>query len=109
MQTSKPSHSLQILKLMGFILTLLCFALLLLSFRAKKLYSDIWQELGISKEQGSNNIRESFMSGYLHYYGTKAARQLLTGDRAALAKDLMQFARQQVASENFRRDYEKRR
>jgi F0F1-type ATP synthase membrane subunit b/b' len=82
---------------------------LLVSFRAARVYSDIWQELGLTKEKGQYNIRESFLSGYLHYYGVRNVKSILTGDKAAIARDLMQFAKQEIGSESFRQKYEQMR
>jgi hypothetical protein len=79
---------------------------LLFAFRMKQMYGDVWQQLGISKNKGEENIRESFLSGYLHYYGAKNFKNLLTNDRAAIAKDLMAQAKQQLNSESFRKQYE---
>lgn len=79
---------------------------LLFAFRMNQAYGDIWQQLGMSKNKGEENIRESFMSGYLQYYGARNFRNIVTNDRAAITKDLMNQAKQHVGSESFRKHYE---
>jgi F0F1-type ATP synthase membrane subunit b/b' len=91
------------------LLILLIPASLLLSFKANRFTADIWQQLGISREKGSESIRASFMNGYLHYYGVKNARNILAGDRAAIARDLMNYAHEQMHSEAFKKFYEQER
>ena len=66
----------------------------------------MWQQLGITREKGMENIRESFMNGYLHYYGVKNVRDIMLNDRAAIAKDLISYAKQHVSSEAFKKQYE---
>lgn len=90
-------------------LLLLTASFSLLSFKMKQASDDFWQKLGITKIKGEANIKESFMSGYFHYYGAKTAKNLLLNDRAAIAKELMQHARQQLQSEQFRKEYAKQR
>jgi hypothetical protein len=81
----------------------------LLSFKAKGLYADIWQQLGITKEKGTDNIKESFLSGWFHYYGVRNIKSVVTGDKAAIAKDLALYAKQFVSSESFKKEYELQR
>jgi F0F1-type ATP synthase membrane subunit b/b' len=97
------------LRIIGALLILVLVTALLMSFRVKNLYSDVWQQLGISQEKGIQNIRESFLNGYFHYYGAEKARHILSNDRVAIAKDLMEYAKQQVNSEDFKKQYEQLR
>ncbi|HYC29856.1 MAG TPA: hypothetical protein VEB42_13580 [Chitinophagaceae bacterium] len=77
-----------------------------LAFRTAEVYNDIWQQLGISKVKGTENIKESFLNGYFNYYGAEKAKNILAGNRAAVAMDLMVYAKQQVSSPAFQKDYE---
>ena len=97
------------LRIAGGLLVLALLTALLMSFTAKKMFSDVWQQLGISKEKGVRNIEESFMNGYFHYYGAEKAKNILSGNRAAIAKDLMAYAKQQISSESFKKQYELQR
>lgn len=80
-----------------------------MSFKMYKTYTDVWQQLGISKEKGIRNIEESFLNGYFHYYGAEKAKNIVTGDRAAIAKDLLVYVKQQVNSDAFKKQYEQQR
>lgn len=97
------------LRIAGGLLTLILVATMLMSFAAKKTFTDLWQQLGISKEKGIRNIEESFMNGYFHYYGAEKAKNILSGSRTAIAKDLMTYAKQQISSETFKKQYEQER
>ena len=96
------------IKTLGIFLALLIPATFFSSYTTKS-FANIWQQLGISKERGMENIRESFMNGYLHYYGIKNVRDILTNDRAAIAKDLISYSKQLVSSETFKKQYEAER
>lgn len=97
------------LRIAGGLLVLALAAALLLSFTTKKVFADVWQQLGISKEKGLQNIEETFMSGWFHYYGAEKAKNILSGDRTAIAKDLMAYAKQQISSEAFKKQYDLQR
>lgn len=97
------------LKLLALAILLMMPAAFLFSFKASPVYSDIWQQLGISREKGSENIRSSFMYGYLHYYGVKNIKNLIIGDRVSIARDLMNITKEQMNSEAFRKFYEQER
>ena len=93
----------------GAILVLSITSFVLMAFKAKQMYSDIFQQLGISKTKADENIRSSFLNGYFHYYGAEKAKNILTGNRAEIAKDLLNYTKQQVNSEAFRKQYEQMR
>src|SRR5215217_4330084 len=97
------------LRIAGGLLTLAAITAILMSFTSRRIFADVWQQLGISKERGAKNIDESFLNGYFHYYGAEKAKNLLTGDRVAIARDLMSYAKQQVDTEAFKKQYEQER
>jgi hypothetical protein len=97
------------LRIAGGLLALALAVAFLLSFTTKKAFADVWQQLGLSKEKGMKNIKESFMSGWFHYYGAEKAKNILGGDRIAIAKDLMNYAKQQISSEAFKKQYDLQR
>lgn len=76
---------------------------------SERLADDIWNQLGISKIQGTDNIKSSFFNGYFHYYGAKNARNIAAGNRAGIAKDLLTYTKQYVSSPLFKKEYEKLR
>lgn len=89
------------------IMTILC--IVLLSFTVHKAADDLWKQLGISQQQGAENIRNSFMSGYLELYGVKNAKNIATGNRAAVAKDLMMYSKKFVNDPAFKKSYDNER
>jgi len=80
-------------------------SLLFVSYKAEKAYADLWSQLGISKTDGTTQIRESFMFGYLQFYGARNIKKIAQGDRVAVAKDLLAFTKQYVQSEAFKKEY----
>ncbi len=91
-------------RIAGLVLTT-CFALL--SFTIVS--GDVWQMLGISREKGSINIKESFIHGYLHYYGVKNPGNISINNRQAITNELLPISKELVNTEGFIREYEKLR
>lgn len=79
---------------------------LLLAFRTAKTYSDVWQQLGLTERDGAAHVRESFIYGYLQYAGVSKARHIATGDREAIARDLLAFSKTYVQGAEFKKAYE---
>jgi hypothetical protein len=75
------------------------------SFTSRRLYADLWQQLGIGKDQGTNKIKASFLEGYLSYYGARNIKNVALSDRSALAKDLLIYTKQYVQGESFQKEY----
>lgn len=80
-------------------------AAFLLSFKAARSYSDVWQQLGLTERDGAEHIKQSFIYGYLQYAGISKARHIALGDRATVAKDMLAFARTYLKGEDFRKAY----
>lgn len=76
---------------------------------SRQLAADIWAQLGMTRTQGTDGIKQSFLNGYLYYYGAKNARNIAAGDRATIAKDLLAYTKQFVNSETFKKEYEQLR
>jgi hypothetical protein len=73
---------------------------------SKNIADDFWKQLGMSREQGTDGVKQSFLNGYLNYYAAKNARNIATGNRAAIAKDLLNYTKQYINSDAFRKEYE---
>lgn len=93
------------LRVIGIILILLLPATFLVSFRSDKVYLDLWQQLGLSEKDGATGIRESFMNGYLYYYGARNIKNITTGDRTAVVKDLLNYTKTYIQSSEFKNAY----
>lgn len=87
-------------------LMLASFSLLLSSFRVHQMTDDMWKRLGITKQAGDEKIKNSFINGYLYYYGVKNVKNLALNDRSAIAKDLLIYTKQYVSSPAFTKEYD---
>ena len=94
-----------IVKTISICLVIAAGSLLFVSYKTQKMYADLWQQLGISKDEGSRHIRESMMFGHLQFYGARNIKKIATGDRVAVAKELLEYTRQYVNSEAFKKEY----
>lgn len=77
----------------------------LLAVKAKKLVDDVWKQLGLTQSETNININSSFRNGAFYYYGAKNARNIATGNRIAVIRDLAAYAKKYVASEEFKKSY----
>ena len=84
-------------------------AISLLSFSTKKYTEEFWDQLGLSRQRGEDNIRESFLQGYIFNYGAKSARNIAAGNRAAVTRDLLTYTKQYINGDAFKQEYEKKR
>lgn len=76
------------------------------SYHTKTLADDVWKMLGISRQSGTEGIKNSFLNGYLYYYGVKNAKNIAANDRAAIAKDLLIYTKEYINSAEFKKQYE---
>src|SRR5262245_59796020 len=76
---------------------------------SRNLADDFWKQLGMTKEQGMDGRKQSFLNGYLYYYGARNAKNIAAGNRAAIAKDLLNYTKQYISSDVFRKEYESMR
>lgn len=98
------------LKVMLIIFLLTLISLFSFSFTtSRQLAADIWAQLGMTRAQGTDGIKQSFLNGYLYYYGAKNAKNVAAGNRGAITKDLLTYTRQYVNSDAFKKEYEQLR
>jgi hypothetical protein len=97
------------LRVTGIAVLLTLSVALLLSFKAKRTYSDVWAQLGLTDKDGAEHVKESFIYGYLQYAGISKARHIAEGDRAAVAKDMLSFTKTYLKGEEFKKAYEQER
>jgi len=74
---------------------------------APRLAEGIWQQLGITQQDGADKIKKSFLDGYLHYEGLKAAKNI--GNRGQASADLLAYTKQYLSSPVFKAAYDKMR
>lgn len=80
----------------------------LLSFGVASRYADFWEQIGTSKQNGTYSIKESFLNARFYYRG-KNFHNILTGDRAAIAKDLLTYTKEYISTDEFAKEYEAHR
>ncbi|MBS1653277.1 MAG: hypothetical protein JSU05_00405 [Bacteroidetes bacterium] len=84
--------------------------LFLFSFTvSEKAGDDLWKQLGITQQQGTEKIRKSFIGNYFEIYGIRNLKNIATGNRAAVAKDLLNYTKQYINSSSFKNEYAKER
>lgn len=94
----------------AFALTALLILMISVSFTSfRKQGDDIWQQLGISRQEGENKIRNSFLQSYFDHYGVKGALKLATGNRAGVSSELLLHAKAYLSGPEFISWYEKER
>jgi hypothetical protein len=60
----------------------------------------------ITESQATENIRQSFIEGYLYSYGASSAKNIASGNRAAVALDVLNYTKSYVNSPAFIKAYE---
>ena len=91
------------------VVTLLSSLLLLSSYESKRAAGDIWKMLGITRQVGTDEIKNSFLYGYLSFYSVKNAKNIALNDRAAIAADLLTYTKQYVSGAEFKKQYDELR
>ncbi len=95
------------LKLLAILMLGLLVTLFSFSFTTShRIADDLWQKLGMTKTQGVDGIKQSFLNGYLNYYAARNAKNIAFGNRAAVAKDLLIYTKQYISSDAFKKEYE---
>lgn len=80
------------------------------SFKSKlSNYADLWDQLGVSEIEGTERIRESFLTGYLLTYGVKSFKNIAVGDRKTVTTDLLNYTKKYVQTSEFAKAYEARK
>lgn len=105
MRTKKISLLLAPVTLLLLLATLISFS----SFKSRQAAADIWASLGISKQAGTDNIRNSFLNGYLNYYGARNIKNIALQDRQSIARDLLSYTREFISSAAFKAKYDETR
>jgi hypothetical protein len=76
------------------------------SFTVHRIGEDFMKQLGISKTAADEKISNSILGGSLDAYGLKNAKNIVTGNRAQVAKDLLVYTKTYLNSPAFKKDYE---
>lgn len=77
----------------------------LFSFTVNKVGDEFLKQLGISKPNADSKITGSILGGYLDAYELKNVKNIATGNRSAIALDLLNYTKQHVNSTAFKKEY----
>ena len=88
---------------------LVSFIFLFSSYKARMAGEEVWKMLGISQKSGTEGIKQSFLNGYLYYYGARNINNIALNERGAVARDLLNYTRQYISSPEFKTQYEQMR
>lgn len=81
-------------------------SLFIMSFTvSEKITQDFLKQLGISKTDADRKITDGFLGGYLDAYGASNAKNIALGNRTAVTKDLMNYAKAYVNSAAYIKEY----
>ena len=79
---------------------------LLNSFTVHRIGDDFMKQLGITKTTADQKITNSVLGGSLDAYGLKNVRNIVTGNRGEIAKDLLVYTKSYLASPAFTKEYQ---
>ena len=63
------------------------------SFTVHRIGDDFMKQLGISKTAADEKITNSILGGSLDAYGLKNVKNIVTGNRAQIAKDILVYTK----------------
>ena len=84
---------------------LVLFSALIFSFKTITVTEGLFNQLGISQPNADAKIANSFIGGYLDAYGARNAKNIALANRTAVTKDLLEYTRQFVNTEAFKKQY----
>ena len=80
-------------------------SLFLFSFTIIKFNDGFLKQLGLQKNEANKKITNSILGGYMNAYEARNAKNILLGNRTAVAKDLLTYTKQYVNSTAFKNEY----
>ncbi len=85
-------------------------SLFLFSFKVlENRADDLWKQLGITQQKGSEKIKSSFMNGYLDYWGVRNLKSIANGNATAVTKDLLTYTKNYLNTPEVKAAFEKER
>ena len=78
------------------------------SYAFKERIDDLWKQLGMGQTEVNSSISRSFLGGFMTTYGARNIKNLATGDKVSVAKNLLDYTKQYVTT-RFKPEYEKER
>jgi hypothetical protein len=105
----KPTNRKNLIVTAAVLILLLLSIYMSYSFTIRKVVDDIWKQLGMTEQQAKEDIRYSFISGYLNYYGAKDIKNIARGNRAEIAAQILAYTKKYVSSPDFEKEYQRNR
>ena len=87
------SQLLKVLKVCIVIVVICVSCFFIMAMKARQMAEDVWKQLGVDVAQANLDIKFSFINGYLDYTGAKNAKNIVLGNRVAVVKDLVEYAK----------------
>ena len=78
---------------------------LLNSFTVHRIGDDFMKQLGITKSAADEKISNSILGGSIDVYGLKNVKNIVTGNREKIAKDLLAYTKSHLSSPEFIKEY----
>ncbi len=82
---------------------------LLFSFKKSIPESALWIQLGLKQVQADESIKNSFLDGYLNTWSARNIKNIASGDRLSVAKDLLEYTKIYILSPAFKKEYQEKR
>jgi hypothetical protein len=86
--------------------TLLLSVFTVYSFTSHRIGDDFMKQLGITKTAADQKIADGILSGSVNVYGLKNAKNIVTGQRSQVVKDLLVYTKAYLTSPGFKKEYE---
>lgn len=87
----------------------MCFAgitgFMFMSFKSYIPSAELFGQLGLDQNQAERSISNSFMTGFFEHYYARNIKNIATGNRVAVAKDLCTYAKSHVQTDQFKKAY----
>ncbi|HTH30205.1 MAG TPA: hypothetical protein VL946_02595 [Lacibacter sp.] len=81
----------------------------LISFTLRSLSDDFLKQLGLTKPGAEEKIRQGILGGSIDVYGIKGLKNIATGNRVAVANDILTYTKKYVITADFLKNYNEMR
>jgi hypothetical protein len=81
----------------------------LISFTVRSLGDDFLKQLGLTKPGAEEKIRQGILGGSIDTYGIKGIKNIATGNRVAVANDILVYTKKYVNTTDFIKNYNEMR
>jgi hypothetical protein len=97
------------LKVLSFAAIITIASASLISFTVRSLSDDFLKQLGLTKPGAEERIRQGILGGSIDVYGIKGLKNIATGNRVAVANDILTYTKKYVSTADFLKNYNEMR